>query len=108
MKTALEVLTDARALISDPKHWAQGWFARDMLGGAVDARSPSAECFCALGALGRAMGRHFMDVTGHPAVEILRSVLPIQDISRFNDTHSHGEILDAFDRAIDAARKAVA
>jgi len=108
MKSELEVLTEARDLIADPAHWTQGWFARDMFGGSVDARSPSAACFCTLGAFGRALGRHFMDVTGHPAVERLRSLLPRQDIARFNDTHSHADVIAAFDHAIDAVRQEMA
>ena len=30
-----ELLTKAKAVIADPKHWAQGWYAKDAEGQSV-------------------------------------------------------------------------
>jgi hypothetical protein len=54
--TPLEVLRDARFLISDPAKWTQGANARDAKGELVFATSRRAVCFCAEGSLVKTTG----------------------------------------------------
>jgi hypothetical protein len=56
MKTVLDVLKKATALLSDPKKWTKGTEARSEKGNAVKPTSRNAVCFCAVGALERAAG----------------------------------------------------
>ena len=81
--TTREVLIEARKLIEKPEDWCHG--------------VASGKC-CALVALKTVVGPH---VIGSPAYRALRD--EVGSIAHFNDTHSHGEILDLFDRAIEAA-----
>jgi hypothetical protein len=53
MKTAKEVFQDAAALVEDG--WTQGHMARDADGDMADALGDRATCWCALGALYRAL-----------------------------------------------------
>ena len=93
--TPLETLKAARDLISDPARWTQGWFAKNARGENVNSFSENAVCFCVLGALDRTHN-------STPAVkDILNRHLPLEhNISSFNDTHTHPEVLALFDAAI--------
>lgn len=101
MKPLLEVLTEARALLADPKAWTQGQFARGRWGGGVDVLAPGAQCFCAVGATMRVDARrsYRSDVS-----EALEAVTPpgFGDMARYNDDPitTHADILAIFDRAI--------
>jgi hypothetical protein len=93
--TPLETLKAARQLITDPAKWTQGWFARNAAGENVNALSQSAVCFCALGALDK--------FNAVPAtIDAITRQLPsdLVTISKFNDTHTHAEVLALFDAAI--------
>jgi hypothetical protein len=64
VKTTLQILRDARELLSDEKRWTKSALARavddsDPEGAAdqeTNATDPSATCFCAMGAILRAAG----------------------------------------------------
>lgn len=100
MKTALQILIDARALIEKPEKWTKETFARDADNTPCLERSISAVCWCALGAISRS-------APGIPsaidAKDALRRVIDSK-ISKFNDEHTHAEVLAAFDKAIEAER----
>lgn len=115
MTSTLETLQKARDLISDPKRWTQGAFARDTLGRDLfDAGEEDFEpvCFCSLGALAHVSGLH-PDGT-LPGESTLAEVIAkdlglppeIGFVPDFNDTHTHAEVLAAFDAAIEKARAA--
>jgi hypothetical protein len=85
------VLTLTRAILTDPKKWTQGGY-----GHPDDAQ-------CASGALSSTSSK-----AGYPyyfqAYEILRGHMN-GGIPTFNDTHTHAEVLAAFDAAIAEARR---
>lgn len=110
----------ARDLIRPINNWTQGEFAvrldpkNDDMPVKVDAKSPRAEAFCALGALRRVNTRHqkqaqrFLE---EAAASFLR-VLDVDaagnedDIFDVNDSYGHKEVLLMFRRAIARAKRA--
>jgi len=79
-----EILIRARKLIEDPEHWGQGAFLQDGK-------------YCATGAL-IAVGDR---APGTPAYQALYNAIDyIGQVCSWNDTHTHTEVLAAFDRAI--------
>ncbi len=87
----------ARKLIADPKNWTQIFAARNANGIPVHPTDGDAVCFCAVGAVQkttaeggaggclRLIGRHLPKGTNLP---------------QFNDSHTHEEVLQLFDKAI--------
>jgi hypothetical protein len=98
MTEIVEVLKKARGLISDPKHWTQGTFAKDAYGREVDPEDDQAICFCAIGAIHAAAGG--MNEDCGRAIWDLRIRTPERSVSEFNDHRSHAEVLELFDDAI--------
>lgn len=112
MKTS-EVLRRAKAVIADPEKWTQGAFAR----GSADAgKSFKDACsLCAVGAvyaitddLGVGGKKIFQRVLCCLGSALAMSGEPPHDFAeviKFNDTHTHAEVMALFDRAIEAAEK---
>lgn len=113
--TPLDVLRGARERISSEDHWLQGTYARVSGEGAeTAARSPSATCWCSIGAIMAAAGDGFDPkaqlpdaslTAGDEALNTLRLVLadmgqPIA-VAGYNDSHSHAEVMALFDAAIE-------
>lgn len=98
----VEILRGARGKISEPRHWAQGDFARDIEGNPVSFASSDAVCWCARGAI---YATDEFDSWG--AIQLLRRAIEEQTgdpaVARFNDTHGHTDVLAVFDRAIELA-----
>lgn len=102
MNATAEILQKARDLISDEKNWTQDAFARDEHGLSVMATDKRAVCFCSRGALYNVTGGAWSGAYDH----LLGLVSEDQDclgLAHFNDTHTHAEVLDLFDRAIKRA-----
>lgn len=119
VEKALQIIQDARALISDPNNWVQGTMALDYGDYPVAADSAWAKKFDAVAALGRAagvvsgmMGDALLSVVVHSdAYQLARITLSrfaSKDeqeaqlggaIAEYNDTHTHQEVLDLFDAA---------
>lgn len=128
--SVVELLAQARELITEPGAWVQGAFARDEKGYAVDSTSPAACAWCTVGAL-RAVtmaglpasdednkvyhARSAIAARGvavkdmRPAVAWLREAAGLGavaggsgGVSDWNDAPSttHDQVLDVFDRAI--------
>lgn len=95
-----EILIAARAKIEKLEHWTQGAFARDIVGSALrDGFAKSAVCFCSMGAVEAAVGIHGKVVDD--AVYLLyRAYDQCYAVEAFNDSHSHQEVLEMFDKAI--------
>lgn len=103
------LLKRARALIEDPKHWTQGAYARNKSGKPVDADSPAAERFCALGALDR------VGAGGRAEVFLYKATRGNQHgVSWVNDGYlpgvssrlaAHNAVLRIYDRAIEIAKQ---
>jgi hypothetical protein len=110
MKTS-EILTQAKALIADPEHWIQGWYARiGKHGRSVWSTDANATCFCSLGALGRvtAQPQYHAAPFQSPTASIMTSSKAQGYLERsmgglisiFNDEHAHAEVMAAWDQAI--------
>lgn len=101
MLTDLEILIQARDLLSNPARWTQGHLACDELDKPVLVNSPDAVCWCAIGACNKVSGK-----TGeHPdslrrAAEEMRGWSP----SQVNDSVGYEATLEMFDRAIEIER----
>jgi hypothetical protein len=97
--TTKEVLIAARKLIEDPKHWTQGWFARNAAGEKVPVISPDACKFCAIGALDRVERNTPVAFSAHRALcSALES--PCDPVSQLNDCEGHVAVLALYDKAI--------
>ena len=100
-KTTLETLKAARKLIEIPEHWCQENYAQDGDDRRVGPNSYKAYAFCGVGALCRATKKGALTILWHPAYAALELGLANgEDITDFNDTHTHAEVLQAFDQAI--------
>lgn len=115
MSDTLETLRKAREIIADPAHWTKGYFAKDAEGRDVEPLALCATCFCSAGAILKAQGRTTYqlerdEMPKAALVELAKTVKPDGDfaqdawattIYRFNDHHTHAEVLDVFDRTIE-------
>ena len=101
MKTS-EILIAAKALIDEPGKWTQGATARCQEGWLVYYSGDEAVCFCSLGALFRTLNRESVEDWETPE-ELLKESCD-QPIGLFNDTHSHPEVMQMWDRAIELAK----
>jgi hypothetical protein len=86
MASTREVLVEARRLIEDPEKWSRG--------------HPGASEECIVTALVHA-GNPLL-VLSEPYRLLLELIGPTS-LAAWNDSHSHAEVLDLFDRAIGAA-----
>lgn len=102
MKTAREVLMEARRLI-DEKGWTQNTFARDKSGEPVVPDAYCAVCFCSTGAIARAAQDDDLLVRME-ARRRLRAVID-SSIPDWNDNpeRTKDQVLAAFDQAIERA-----
>jgi hypothetical protein len=114
---ALEVLQQARALISDPARWTQGFWARDRNGAECSLENPYVCRWCAAGAINKVTPLVSQGgVRGDALVELeyavadLLNILLSSEILLFdyNDTHTHAEVLALFDAAIARLESAAA
>lgn len=100
--TPKECLQKARELITEPLAWTQGFFARDKNGWKRMPMDAEACSFCGLGAVIRAAGND-CDLRFRAEQFLYAAAGAGVSISWFNDTKTHAEVLDLFDRAIEAA-----
>jgi len=99
--TTLQLLKDARDLISDPAKWTQGSFAKDEQGNIVDAMDSTAVRWCMMGALCHCPARN---ETYTRAIDYIRKYTSC-GIAWYNDHSSHPQVLKLFDKAIADAEK---
>lgn len=99
--TVLGTLEAARKLISDPSRWTQKTSARNATGRKVAANSPSAAKWCAYGAID-ACSPH--QILAARAVSTLGNAMGAFLVGEWNDTHTHAEVMAAFDAAIEKAK----
>lgn len=105
----VEILTKARELISDESRWTKYAYTRKADGEKADDQMDVAVCFCGVGAIAKVKGQNPMDATESFEAYLLAQAAGVRDVVdffTFNDTHTHAEVLAAFDRAIAAAREA--
>ena len=97
--SALDILKAARAKIAKPENWTQRAYQRDKNGNSLSVwDAQAATCWCARGAIWS------IDPKGRltDAFKALELSVPDQTVTVFNDTHTHAEVLAAFDSAIAA------
>lgn len=97
-----EILIKAKGLIDTPEKWTQGEFARSEKGLSVQPTSPRATCFCSVGAIRKIGSRGCGGV--HISYDLLSGVMG-GSVINFNDTHTHAEVMAAWDEAIKIARE---
>ena len=106
------LLTEAKALIADEKHWCKNTAARDINGEKIDVFSPDAVCFCSYGALTRATTRR----KGFDYNVSTEATNSLNDASYFlygkklvsiNDatTTTHEDMMKVWDLAIEKSRQ---
>jgi hypothetical protein len=89
-----EILIAGRALIADPEHWTQGAIARNLENRSINSDRADACKFCSIGALNKCS-------TNKNSAPIIALMVTMEgNVSCFNDTHTHAEVLAAWDRAI--------
>lgn len=93
MQTVKEILVAARAIIADEENWTQGAYAKDKDGTSIGANYSSAVCFCSIGAI------YKITISPFDAMKVLRNHME-DSIIKFNDEHTHKEVLAAWDEAI--------
>lgn len=101
----LELLKAARALISDPKAWIQGFYAKAADGDIAIAFDDNAVCFCAVGAVIHFQGDWQASAEALLDVEAGRFDSTCCSMIDFNDKHTHAEVLAVFDATIDREEK---
>lgn len=106
--TTLEILFGARELISDPEHWTTETLARDCNGDPTYYKYDDAVKFCAVGAICRVNFKfgHVSSNANNSIIELNSAIDSPGRLDAFNDTHTHTEVLSAFDRAIKSLRRA--
>lgn len=103
--TTVEILKAAKELISDPKRWTQGLFARNIEGLVSPVTSKDAVCWCAAGSLWRVDGPSpTIQSQREAAYELLSNAMG-GSVPDYNDTHTHIEVLAKFDEAIALAEE---
>lgn len=102
MKTS-ELLIKAKVVIENPGHWTQGAYAHAERGGERRwSMDEDATCFCSLGALSRVT--HEMPNSSYfHATRYLETAM-LMPVSVFNDSHTHGQVMAAWDKAIEEAK----
>ena len=107
IKRVSTVLVQARAKIADPKHWCQRMYARDKRNRRVEATSPEATQWCAIGAVQAVAPSDLFYAAANLLQESVGST-PVATVNdyRKNPEKAHATILDAFATAIREARRA--
>ena len=103
-----ELLIKAKAVIADPKHWAQDQYAKDAKGYSTGPAEPNAVCWCSVGALDKVAYEENTYKTCLAATEYLAEVSAecgYSGIPDFNDNSSHEAVMKAWDKAIKLAKE---
>ncbi len=106
-----ELLTKAKAVIADPKHWAQGQYAKDAKGYSTGPAEPYAVCWCSLGALEKvAYEEEDLPTYSDTRLAAMRYLAEVSaecgySITDFNDNSSHEAVMRAWDKAIKLAKE---
>lgn len=106
----VEKITKARALIADPLQWCRYAYARDRYGSPAYPYSIEARQWCSLGSLERVTrdAPSRILVAGKVILEEALGQLGYgHEVGAFNDSHTHEEVLEMFDKAIEIAKERV-
>lgn len=101
-----ELLQRVRKLIENPHQWTQGAWARDGEGHPWTAGPlERADKWCLIGAIG-VISTYIPPTIRNKAVEAAITQLRLAGAKRivdYNDSHTHSEVIDLLDRAIERA-----
>ena len=103
-----ELLIKAKAVIADPKHWTQGWYAHNADGFDVESCNPEAVCWCSVGAIDKVVHEEGVSDTRFKATLYLAEMageFGCSSIPDLNDHSSHETVMKAWDRAIKLAKE---
>lgn len=97
-----EILIKSKELISNPKNWTQGMFARDEYGTPVPSISENACSWCSAGAVIKVANNIYVAISLFALLEksISRAIAPFND----NPESTHEDIMNMFDKAIELAK----
>jgi len=98
------VLQDAKQVLVGAGNRSIGSYATDKNGFSVAVNSPTAVCFCAIGAVRRVTKGLTYSVVTNQVMPILRNNMG-GNIVKFNDNSTYEEVLAAFDVAIKEAQE---
>lgn len=98
MKTLTGQLKAERKLLSDPKRWTKGHFARDANGIPTDYYSKTATCWCQMGAAQK-IGSN---VSATSLKQLVSGMFNYQDDVAFNDAPktTHKDLMEFYDVCI--------
>ena len=99
MKTTVETLRDAKALIDTPAKWTQNANARRSDDSDCSSAHPDAVCFCIVGAVWRASGETFSKAFHLVHWQAQKEGRHVVQFNDHPDT-SHNDVMAFFDRAI--------
>lgn len=107
MKSAIEILTEVRELLSEPGRWTQFAAARNASGDPVAPVSEEAVCYCAVGALHKVglpdSASPLRNNSYWEARQLLNDCLDGRSIISVNDVDGLQAVLEGLDKAIEAA-----
>ena len=94
MQQTNAIILKVIALIENPKAWTQGVSARDSTGLPVPATNTEACRWCTLGAIDKVTNDRNSRAEAQRRIrEVLREETPYPSIAKFNDNHTHAEVL---------------
>lgn len=105
MKKAVEILERLRELLSDPNRWCQGSSALNKDGKSCWGASSEACKWCLMGGLSKVsvMSNGLTTEARVVACQALEGIVST-GLAKFNDSHSHQEVLELIDRGIELER----
>lgn len=103
-----EILRAAKERIATPATWCQEVYAKDKWGLQTAEIGPDAAQWCALGAMHITKQTHHSDIKSTDYAKAMEYLLRVMrpecdSLARFNDNHTHAEVMTLFDTAIDYA-----
>ena len=107
MDTVAQTLKAARDLISDPECWCQGALAETQYRLKSVYWKPDARGWCASGAIARVIHTEYgsLQKDQHEKARNCIDSICGMYLSSFNDTHTHAQVIDLIDKAIQRAEE---
>jgi len=115
-RKALDALYMMHSMLYHKIYWLQGEMARNKSDDVVSALNSDAVCWCLYGAYDKAVGGNSDTHHGKEAYGVLLEQISKRPkvgwfdeptLIEFNDSHTHGEVLDAIEQAIIEQEKVV-
>lgn len=100
-----DILIEAKKKIDTPKNWTTHYLARDNAGRVTSIDCKSAVCFCSIGALElEFFEKDIPRSTWYQCIKALQVSMGSY-VPDFNDTHTHQEVMEAWDQAISVQKQ---